>query len=861
MKEGWGYGLISHGGKALKNLKQEHVSFQTKNCKLCFIEATLSQIPCNMNDLYISPNLGTYDSSISDFFDDSQEAQRHSFAHSEPITLKNFVGSKKRAFIFGEPGYGKSRFFKELFRENEKSNYPCFLIDLKAIRERDIYNFILQALENESNPDNTFQEKNYRSSKNFSPENGILLLDALDEVQIERISGILSQIGLLSKKFPSLSILISCRTHHASRFVNEVKRLKFGFYILRQFTPNQVARYLINFSEELSDNSEIEIINKLENYYSHRGIKYWQSPLNTPRYLEVFCSLLTDKSFTDVLSLSRCELFELFINRKLMEEVKTTKGRQPGFRQKISYIRQCIERLALVMEIQRTNVITKDDLASFEIDANLSISNQVFLDVFYDRTLLKDNIDHLEFENTEFQEYLAAKALRRIGKLEQVIFDVAIEKRLKRSFTSWMEPLSFLVEMETTILQPLVSFGMRHNDYALLHLVNFVNINQLSSKEQGTLFVNLVDFNITNKRWLWNNLSSGLGRMFEPAIHEEWLLQITAGEFDFTTYHTRGMVAEILEAYITIAPENKNKISKQWTLHYLEYLQSDQRYGSVMHRLILSLLTKVSTLRELESIKGFINLKSADIFKGVTQFYIEVAPNSPEAISHFFKVAENNHSVDFGSPFEKIVTKKGFIIFFNLLFQGGNFISLDRNTFGLRGLFTETLVSNLNLIYDDEVEDVLLGAIPHVLGESFYVGNTLLSGIVKIVSDHSGSILEKIVKTIPPLSKKRRDVEYAYGSVLAERVTSEADIETLVLLLNVSNYYRGILKRVLMNVKGIDTDQYFNTYFPEQVKTWQVNRASMDAKNEEAERRLNIRSLKKIYRSGSDLGQSYYISV
>lgn len=89
------------------------------------------------------------------------------------------------------------------------------------------------------------------------------------------------------------------------------------------------------------------------------------------------------------------------------------------------------------MEIYQSNRITKDELMRFFDDLKSNfispfiISHNNLLRALYERSLLKDDIDTIEFENTEFQEYLAAKEIVRMGNTEQIIFDLAIVPELK----------------------------------------------------------------------------------------------------------------------------------------------------------------------------------------------------------------------------------------------------------------------------------------------------------------------------------------------------------------------------------------------------------------------------------------------
>lgn len=147
--------------------------------------------------------------------------------------------------------------------------------------------------------------------------------------------------------------------------------------------------------------------------------------------------------------------------------------------------------MALLLEIQRANIISKDDFASFEIDANLSVSNQLLLETFYDGTLLKDNDNDLEFDNTEFQEYLAACAIQRLGKYEQVIFDVAVDQKFRMIYPSWIDVLGYLVEQRQEIIIPLVEFGCRAENPEVFDLLEYAQTQSHQEQEkESTLSTN-----------------------------------------------------------------------------------------------------------------------------------------------------------------------------------------------------------------------------------------------------------------------------------------------------------------------------------------------------------------------------------
>ncbi len=82
------------------------------------------------------------------------------------------------------------------------------------------------------------------------------------------------------------------------------------------------------------------------------------------------------------------------------------------------------------MEINRTNRITIDEFVTILDDItsniNLAFLSNFNLSTFIDR-LMKKTGDVIEFHNTEFQEYLAAKELIRIKSIDQVLFDLIVD--------------------------------------------------------------------------------------------------------------------------------------------------------------------------------------------------------------------------------------------------------------------------------------------------------------------------------------------------------------------------------------------------------------------------------------------------
>lgn len=87
------------------------------------------------------------------------------------------------------------------------------------------------------------------------------------------------------------------------------------------------------------------------------------------------------------------------------------------------------------MKTFQVSQIRKDDFFTVFKELNLGniFTGKGLIEKLCDKSLLKDNIDYIEFENQEFLDYLASKYCR-FEKIEQVFFDIAVEPHLKEIY-------------------------------------------------------------------------------------------------------------------------------------------------------------------------------------------------------------------------------------------------------------------------------------------------------------------------------------------------------------------------------------------------------------------------------------------
>jgi len=523
------------------------------------------------NSNYIEPYFATHNSyTLKDFFQERNDPENMINFH--PISKIDLI-NKQYLFVLGEPGFGKSRLLKELFEE-KKMNGSCAFIDIKSAKDGIISLLTNPNKQNEGN--SIFQDKlKFKLSPNFELKNSkkvAIFLDALDEVHTDIIPTFIDEVRKIQKSYPKISIFVSCRSHHINRYEDHLKDSDFDCCIIAPLTLQQAVQFIKLNCKELSNLSDYELSNKIKRYYSPNSIhSEKRCPLNTPRYLEIFIKLIdSNMTFDAIIQLNRSELFDLFINERLNKESGKRISDQKSYKQKIPYIKQAFQRIALALEIQRENKISKDDLASFEMDANINLSNQIPLEVFYDGTLLKDNGDYLEFDNTEFQEYLASKALLQIGKLEQTIFDIAIDQKLKLVYESWINVLGFLVEQNPSILVPLVKLGCREQNPNLFFLIFYPNHQELETQLKNEVFLSIINYLIKHKKWFWNNITNALSLYFVPDLHNDNLFKLVNQEYDHEQDLVRILIADLLNNFLQKGISLSSQQTEDWKNYYLD---------------------------------------------------------------------------------------------------------------------------------------------------------------------------------------------------------------------------------------------------------------------------------------------------
>lgn len=353
------------------------------------------------------------------------------YLRRKPIEFPDLLDSEQ-LFLVGEPGYGKSTLMNSL-REHLTKSGTAFLwydgISFEGLHD--------------------------------SPNAEYLLFDALDESP--NVIPVFNELVSYCKKH-KIKLIISNRNHYINSIGHLLVQLQFTFIELQAFDSDQIAEYLRTtlVHKEYKDHHISNIVQKSK-------ANGQQSILRVPRYLAGLCEYIIHDSVSpeQIISMTRSQLFDKVFYLKLDSE-DNKKGIASSNYKLVT--KRVMERLALMLEIQQLNVFSKDDIITFldQADSNMSLIllNTIDLDDLFKR-VLKSEGEQLRFEHTEFQEFLAAKEIVRLGNRFQTINDLMVDHDLRILPPNWVDVLSFVIDLDPNFVSPLLAF-IKYNKYRFI---------------------------------------------------------------------------------------------------------------------------------------------------------------------------------------------------------------------------------------------------------------------------------------------------------------------------------------------------------------------------------------------------------
>ncbi len=532
------------------------------------------------------------------------------FDRDKPLGIGDLTQGN-RNLIIGEPGVGKTLLLDKIKAYLESQNVSTSLINLR-------------------HTDAAAQIDDFLNSATSVPRT--LLLDALDEVQSNLFPAVLQKIEQISKQHPDIPIFLSSRWAFITRYAKSFPT--FRFIAVSPFTSSQVREYLLKtgFSE-----ADLETLHRTMSF-SHRMLV-----IQVPRYLFYLAEFWKKNNITDAAQISRNALFEHFIYSKLeLEETKLNTDKR-------AITKRVLEKLALTMEIYQTNVITKDDLMTFfdelKSDLKLTALSQIPLETFFEYSLLKNNIDTVEFDNTEFQEYLAAKEITRLSSPGRAAFDFSVDASLNDIYPTWFNALTFLVDMQPELLEQIIEFsglrgtGFKIVDEGFFTFLSRIDPQKIAADLRGNIFIDLFTYHSRTRQWLSWKLALVLPYFFDSSLERQLKSWVDSAEKEYAQnrYVPLANIASVVAALF------RNRISldrSYWRKRLIEWA-SDSKENMVLRRQALSALEMLGdpvVIDELPNLMGSEEL----LERAFLSLCATLDPDNPKSFDYFVEAVKRD---------------------------------------------------------------------------------------------------------------------------------------------------------------------------------------------------------------------------
>lgn len=497
------------------------------------------------------------------------------FDESKTSPSFNDIYSFKYLMIIAEPGYGKTRLFKELVLKADQNNSKVFFIDSKQIKNSIVESINKCKIVEQDISEEKLQKKIYFSNtQDYTlTENTIICLDALDEIPFSKLYSFFEEVEEFISDYPKTKVFLSCRTHHLKKVEYDLTNISFAYITLDSFYERQIVKYLENIGLCKTKIDEIKEKSHLTNLNSY---------LSIPRYLYYFSEITKNKSIKEVMSLSRTEIFEEFIYRKINKE------RDVQYPESENHsIKRVLEELALVMKLFQVSQISKDDFFTVFKELNLSniFTGEGLIEKLTEKSLLKDNIDYLEFENQEFLDFLAAKELSRFEKVEQVFFDMAVEPHFKEVYASWFYVMPFVLEQHPQLINIILGFLEQNSDKILreayFDVITSIDITQINKNTKSRIFNIVFDYYYEHRQPLYPNK---LIYFYIEEEHYSKILHSINSDIDKVRRRNAIELIEEIANHYELSPSQINF----WKETFLKWLKLEPKKHRHLHASLIS---------------------------------------------------------------------------------------------------------------------------------------------------------------------------------------------------------------------------------------------------------------------------------
>jgi len=704
------------------------------------------------SDIFITPNIGV--------FDDLEDFQKHKDEYRTPLLFDEFkkidlrgLLSHRLSLVVGEPGYGKTCLLQEIVRIATPQKKEAIFIELKGFIRGDT---ITSIINRQSKQPYAARTANFKLRNSNST---IICLDGLDEIRQDLFSEAVERIKEFLNKYKNICLLLSCRLNYYQKFpVFEGKRFK--IINLYPFSLKDTQEYL-----EKTDIPEetIELIFKRLRFQNRQLI------IQTPRYLSLLVEYIRNNPATDISQISRVELFEYFIYKKLEKEDEVLDS------QKRDFIKRVLEKLALVMEIYQVNEINKDELVTFFDDVKSNVTSnlltQIPIEVFYDKSLIKDNIQTISFENPEFQEYLASKELLRLGKLEKTLYNIVVDKELQEIHPSWFNTLGFLLEQRPDLLDRILNFGFKKTrlviDDEYSRLLLKVNYEKVDKEVRNAIFKEiLTHYQEREGLWLDGDIAEGLSYFYDNTLSGFLNSWIDGRKNKHRLFVKRGNVASVV--HFLLKNKSLSGIDQRYWKRKLIKFANDKNENGVLQRHALHALSQFKDPRLIKKVENTWKHRDELVKRAFLRFCYETDPNCQLSLKYLVEGTKQD-LLEARYGIWKITNKEGIK---KLLEYFKSDIFFFQHFIEKESIFRDEdsrIVQNIKIILDDEIAKLILDIVTKSVESrfSYHAENSnFIKRLALLLKGHDSNFLFKLISRIKG-SKKLKTRIFSFQNIFA----------------------------------------------------------------------------------------------
>ena len=749
------------------------------------------------SNIYITPTIKSYFT-----FDElkSESSPTNMFASylfdKENLWDESHVFKNKFNLVISEPGHGKTEFLKHI-SETVSNNFKkkSIFLELKSV-----------------NNDIEFYLKNEKEFKFSNSKKYCICFDALDEVKFDRFNHLCEEIFKFQKKYKNIYFFVSCRFYFINNHTNFFKISNIRYLKIFPFSLDKVKEYLSK--HQIPDN----VIGEIEKIISH---PFKDLLIQIPRYLYLLKEYYKGKQGGVINwdNISRSELMEYFIYHKLnIEDEKFDVLKK-------EIIKNLLEKLALIMEIYQTNVITHEELMIFfddlKSDMKISFLSQVPFEYFLNRSI-KNNGDSYEFDNTEFQEYLASKELRRIRKTDQTIFDIIVEPEINEILPSWLNTLKFYIDSDPTFVQKILKLKKKSINSKILHenylkLLTDVNANKLDSLRKSQIFKYVFNYYQENLIWLKWEVSRNISFYFQRD-NEKLLIKfykvaqksLLDNETKFTVL--LGNIAEIIG--LIIERNVLNPVQQlNWKKRFLETIKIDS-IKPTLHRLLLFSLSQFKDTAIIKKVQTAFKSKDQLVREAYIDLCSFVNPHSKISIQYFIEgTIQRNLKARYG--LYKLKSKQSIILLIDELIDNKNFLEAFLNQESIFEDNDKELINNIKRLFKKnnplikKLEELVLKTydshdLYHDRSKSKFIKE-----ITYLIKKNNKKFIFQLIKI---LNNNKNDVVFYYYEPLFELLLEASIVKKFIKSLSSLKLKRNIALNVLLNFKYSNRDDAMQIY-------------------------------------------------